>query len=554
MAPGSASAARQAGLHAAACTLCGGVALAVHAAGFGWPTGIAALALAATAVGLGARGPARSRADRIAELEAALEALAVGGAPRALEGSFGAELAGLADAAGRACDSVAATALRSSALAARLTRNADQLTQVLDAARRCAAEQQAGALATAPEQRHIGASIASIHGEIENLARANESVASCVLELVTAVEEVAGSAEHLQQTVESSTTSIHQMGQSIHLAAESGDSVQQMAEETAASMSQMDRALQEVGLHVRGASDLTRRVSESAEEGSRAVGATIEGIEEIRQLTSDARTALEGLVRRIGEIGEIATVIGGITDETNLLSLNAAIIAAQAGEHGKAFAVVADQVKTLSRRTTQSTREIEQRIQAIQEQSRAAMQAMEKGIEAVEQGVARSRRAGLSLETIRSSASDASGRVAGIARATEEQARNSKHVAEAARRTSEHVHQISHAMSEQSSAAQQLLRNAVLSVDMCRQMTAATEEQRASGRYIQANIESITDMIQAIQVATSAHERASAAVTRTVESILENARESGAFLPQLEATVAELRGSVAALAQAPADA
>jgi methyl-accepting chemotaxis protein len=324
-----------------------------------------------------------------------------------------------------------------------------------------------------------------------------------------------------------------------------------MAEETAASMSQMDRALQEVGLHVRGASDLTRRVSESAEEGSRAVGATIEGIEEIRQLTSDARAVLEGLVRRIGEIGEIATVIGGITDETNLLSLNAAIIAAQAGEHGKAFAVVADQVKTLSRRTTQSTREIEQRIQAIQEQSRAAMQAMEKGIEAVEQGVARSRRAGLSLEAIRSSASDASGRVAGIARATEEQARNSKHVAEAARRTSEHVHQISHAMSEQSSAAQQLLRNAVLAVDMCRQMTAATEEQRSSGRYIQANIEAITDMIRAIQLATSAHERASAAVAGTVESILEKGRESGARLPQLETAVSELRESAAALPQSP---
>jgi methyl-accepting chemotaxis protein len=360
---------------------------------------------------------------------------------------------------------------------------------------------------------------------------------------------VAGSAARLQQTVESSTTSIHQMGQSIHLAAESGDSVQQMAEETAASMSEMDRALQEVGLHVRGASDLTRRVSESAEEGSRAVGATIEGIEEIRQLTSDARAVLEGLVRRIGEIGEIATVIGGITDEANLLSLNAAIIAAQAGEHGKAFAVVADQVKTLARRTTQSTREIEQRIRAIQEQSQAAMQAMEKGIEAVEQGVARSRRAGHSLEAIRSSASDASGRVAGIARATEEQARNSKHVAEAARRTSEHVHQISHAMSEQSSAAQQLLRNAVQAVDMCRQMTAATEEQRASGRYIQTNIESITDMIHAIQRATSAHERASAAVAASVQAILEAARESGTRLPQLEAAVAELRACAESLAQ-----
>ena len=75
----------------------------------------------------------------------------------------------------------------------------------------------------------------------------------------------------------------------------------------------------------------------------------------------------------IGEIGNIATVIGGISDETNLLSLNAAIIAAQAGEHGKAFAVVADQVKTLARRTTASTKEIERLIADVQARSARTM-------------------------------------------------------------------------------------------------------------------------------------------------------------------------------------
>ena len=82
-------------------------------------------------------------------------------------------------------------------------------------------------------------------------------------------------------------------------------------------------------------------MSESADKGSEAVNATINGIAIIRDQTLKAKRALEGLASRIGEIGEIATVIGGISDETNLLSLNAAIIAAQAGEHGKAFAVVA---------------------------------------------------------------------------------------------------------------------------------------------------------------------------------------------------------------------
>jgi methyl-accepting chemotaxis protein len=291
-------------------------------------------------------------------------------------------------------------------------------------------------------------------------------------------------------------------------------------------------------------------VSQSAESGARAVGVTIAGIAKIREDTLGARKVLEGLAERIGEIGEIATVIGAITDETNLLSLNAAIIAAQAGEHGKAFAVVADQVKELARRTSLSTKEIEGLISAIQDQSGRAVEAMAAGIEAVEQGVERSRVAGVALEEIRGSAHDASERVAEIARAADEQERNSKQVAEAARRTSEHVQDISQAMAEQNQAAERLLENATQSVDMCRQMTNATEEQRTSGRYITSNIESITEMIRSIQATTRAHEKTSAAVPDAFDQLLENARRNAGRLPELEAALAELKEHGRAIARA----
>ena len=385
---------------------------------------------------------------------------------------------------------------------------------------------------TASLQANINSSISGITREVESLARANEESASSILELGSAVEQVARSASALQQTVESSTSSVHEMGVNIRQVADSTDSVQQMAEETAASIAQMDRAIQEVGVHVRGASELTERVSESADQGSRAVGATIDGIARIRDLTRDSKTALEGLAERIAEIGNIATVIGGISDETNLLSLNAAIIAAQAGEHGKAFAVVAEQVKTLARRTTASTKEIERLIADVQARSATTMGAMGTGIEAVEEGVTRSRVAGEALEAIRVSAREASGRVAEIARAAEEQARNSKHVADTAQHTSEHVQQISAAMTEQSRAGEQLLQNATTSLEMCRQMSHATEEQRETGRYITSNIESITEMIRSIQQSTRSHERASAGVGETFVALIESTRTSGRQHPR----------------------
>src|SRR4029450_2053050 len=125
---------------------------------------------------------------------------------------------------------------------------------------------------------------------------------------------------------------------------------------------------------------------------------------------------LEKLADRIAQIGEIVDVIGGINEETNPLSVNAAIIAAQAGEQGKAFAVVANHVKTLAQRTAGSTKEIEALIRAVQDESSNAVRAMGAGMDAVESGVQRSRKAGEELDRIRGSSRDASSRVAEIAR------------------------------------------------------------------------------------------------------------------------------------------
>jgi methyl-accepting chemotaxis protein len=404
-----------------------------------------------------------------------------------------------------------------------------------------AEDQEASVEETSSLLANINTSIRGINAEIVNLASSNEEIGSSIMEMGSAIEQVATSAGALRDTVESSTSSVHELNAQIRRVSESSSAVQEVAEETAASISEMDHAIREVGDHVRSASELTDHVTQSAEEGSRAVGATIDGIAQIRDLTQDAKTALEGLADRIGAIGEIASVINGISDETNLLSLNAAIIAAQAGEHGKAFAVVAEQVKTLARRTTTSTKEIESLIESVQEQSENAVRAMGAGIEAVEQGVKRSRGAGEALDKIRDNARDASGRVSEISRAAEEQARNSKHVAESAQTTSAQVQQISSALTEQSQATEQMLANSTQSLEACRQMTSATEEQRSSSRYISANIASITELIASIQNKTASHEQASHGVAESVASMLQAARKSSERLPEVARSVIAMR-------------
>jgi methyl-accepting chemotaxis protein len=401
---------------------------------------------------------------------------------------------------------------------------------------------------TASLLANIDTSIRGITGEVESLLSSTEEASSSILEMQSSIEQVSQSVGSLHDSVESSSASIQGMTASMREVAQNADAVHTVAEESAVAMTEMDRAIQEVGEHVRQASVLTDQVNERAEEGSEAVAATIEGIRTIRDQTRDTKEVLERLAERTGEIGEIVNVIGSINAETNLLSLNAAIIAAQAGEQGKAFAVVANHVKTLAQRTASSTKEIEALIRAVQEESSNAVSAMASGIEAVEAGVARSRTAGDQLTSIRASSHEASARVAEIARATAEQTRNSKHVAKAAQQTSSMVQQISSAVGQQSRAGDELLKNAESALELCRLVHRSTEEQRESSRFVTASISAINDMVRSIQSNTEHHGVASQAVAEAVRRILEVARKSGERTPEVMSALAELREQARSLA------
>ena len=534
---------------AAAAAIVGGLAVLAQtwigpAAAFAW------LACAAIAGGLLARRADAARAAALDEMRVTLTGLARGDIEQRVSPTRLGDLAPTAAALNRLVDVLANTRERVGTVAGGLTELPAQVAETLAAVQESAEDQEAAVEEAASLHAGLDASIRSIDDEVASLARANEESAASILELGTSAEQISNSADSLRESLESSTAALHVLGDNIQTAAENAESVHRVAEETAASAQHMDQSLEEVGRHVQGAAELTGDVATRADEGTRAVGATIDGIEEIREVALGTRRALESLAGSVDEIGEFATVIRAISDETSLLSLNAAIIAAQAGEHGRAFAVVADQVKELARRAGSSTSEIEGRIAAVQEQSRAAVEAMADGMEAVERGVARSRAAGDALQHIRTAARDASERVNEIARASEEQGRGSKSVTEAARQTSQHTEQISQAMSDQSRSADRLLENATLAVQLCRQMAQGTAEQRSSGTYIAANSEAITERILSISRATGMHAATRSEVGATLEGLLETARKGGAHLPELVAAVETLRANGEAMREA----
>lgn len=506
---------------------------------------IAAGVTGAIAVSAGAWLTARTlrNGTLVAQLSEATREMGLGGTLRRLDSSRLGHFAPIADSLNEIFDGVGGVAHRVLSVVHRVQDLPQRLQEAMAEVEASSEAQEEIVEEAASLLANINNSIRDIDERVDKLSRSAEESASSILEMGSSVEEVARNAGTLHESVEASTSAVHQMGASIRQVADSAENVQRMAEETASSTTEMDRSVQQVGEFVKEASALTEKVTEGAHEGSQAVADTIRDIEGIRDLTTDSTAVLERLVSRIREIAEIMNVIGEINDETNLLSLNAAIIAAQAGEQGKAFLVVANHVKTLAQRTASSTKEIEGLISAVKTESDEAVAAMSAGSDAIEKGVARSRIAGQALESIRVSAEESNERVSEIARASEEQMRNSRLVARAAQESSGQVQQISAAIAEQSRASEQMLKSSEAALDMCRHVHRSTEEQKETGHYITGAISTITDMIRHIKENTADHAVASESVSSAVMRLLDNAQASAKQIPEMQGMITDLRSN-----------
>jgi len=177
----------------------------------------------------------------------------------------------------------------------------------------------------------------------------------------------------------------------------------------------------EIAANCSAAADEARRASETAGKGSEVIRHTVREMTNIAERVRETAKAVESLGARSDQIGEIIGTIEDIADQTNLLALNAAIEAARAGEQGRGFAVVADEVRALAERTTRATREIGAMIKAIQQETRGAVISMEQGVNEVERGTLEAAESGKALEAILEQVGAVTMQVNQIATAAEQQ-------------------------------------------------------------------------------------------------------------------------------------
>ncbi|HKA14152.1 MAG TPA: methyl-accepting chemotaxis protein [Myxococcota bacterium] len=326
---------------------------------------------------------------------------------------------------------------------------------------------------------------------IQDLRLAVDESSSAVTQLGAAGEQLVGTARELTSRADTVSSSIQHALATLGDVASATDVLAGVAADASSSMEQMASSMSAVNDNAERCSALSDQVVSVADQGSRIVQQTMDGMHVIREATATAERVVRGLGDRAGEIGAIVDVIDGVANETSLLALNAAIIAAQAGEHGRGFSVVAGEIRELATRVSSSTAEITNLIRSVQDESTNAVGAIERGTQSVAKGVEFSEQAGRSLIEITRVARSNKKLVEGIVQSVREQTKAATHVVGVIEEVSSQAGRIRSAARDQQMGNDVVLEQANAMKDMAKQVHRTADEQSRGTRLIVETVENV---------------------------------------------------------------
>jgi len=270
--------------------------------------------------------------------------------------------------------------------------------------------------------------IQKMHGALSLVNQATNRLATSTIELSSTADNVVRAAEGQESRAVQSASAVEEMTMTAGDVARNSTEAARLAQETA----------------------------ETARSGEEVMTQTVTGMQQISEAVVQAANIITTLGRSSDQIGEIVRVIEDIADQTNLLALNAAIEAARAGEQGRGFAVVADEVRKLAERTTKATKEIGDMIRQIQQDTKSAVASMDQGTNQVGQGVELANKTGEALSKIHSMINSTAGMIQQIASATEEQSTATRQIAGDLEAMTQTTRQTSSGIAESAQACHEL--------------------------------------------------------------------------------------------------
>jgi methyl-accepting chemotaxis protein len=283
------------------------------------------------------------------------------------------------------------------------------------------------------------------------------SVLWAMMSMTNKLRTIMGQVSSTSSQVAAAANQLHSTSERI---ATGTEEVVAQASTVATAGEEMSATSGDIAQNCQMAAEGAQQAAQSAQNGADVVEKTVRVMGQIAEKVQESARTVESLGARSDQIGAIIGTIEDIADQTNLLALNAAIEAARAGEQGRGFAVVADEVRALAERTTRATREIGEMIKAIQNETKGAVAAMEQGVHQVENGTIEAAKSGQALQDILQQINDVSMQVNQIATAAEEQTATTGEISSNMQQITEVVQQTSQGAQESASAAAQLSGNA----------------------------------------------------------------------------------------------
>ncbi len=267
-----------------------------------------------------------------------------------------------------------------------------------------------------------------LHSAITQVAKSSNDVSSAATDLDTAAEHMATGVEEAAMQVNS----------------------------VAAASEEMSKTSSEIAHNCVMAARSSEKANASASAGEVIIQETIQVMNRINKRVQESAEIIRGLGARSDQIGEVVGLINDVADQTNLLALNAAIEAARAGEHGRGFAVVADEVRKLAERTSNATKEIRETIQSMQTETKKAVVSMKEGVNDVGQGTAEAAKSGDALKDILRQINTVTSEINQIAVASEEETATTDEIASSIQQISQVMHETAKRIQQNAEASAQL--------------------------------------------------------------------------------------------------
>ncbi|HTU33140.1 MAG TPA: methyl-accepting chemotaxis protein [Candidatus Acidoferrum sp.] len=309
-------------------------------------------------------------------------------------------------------------------------------------------------------------------------------VASGAGQMASASDESAKVSVQAASAIDEVTSTMHEMSINVQNVVKNTQVQASSVAETSASIDQMVTSIQRVADTAKRLVDISHRSREEAQVGMSTMAKATAGLNRTSQAIQSSAEIIDILGKRADDIGKIIEVIDDLAEQTNLLALNAAIEAARAGEHGLGFAVVAEEVRKLAEKSTQSTKEISELIQGIQKEAREAVENMEHSTTMVQEGLTLNKDLDAALEKIASVVSEVYKFSQEIGAATMEQSNGSAQIAKATNRLTEITQEINSSVEEQASGAQAVVRAMERMRELVQQSTSSSTELAAAAEQM----------------------------------------------------------------------